>query len=456
MPDPDVNKSTSLAMDGLMQGLGALADMISPSKRSSKVNQATIDSEEEKFSDAQTEVSSKQSLNTVSKYASGDENEVLPATQGRQSTRNKKPPTKFSEEDFEVPGKKKASKESKSKAKNKKQTIASVHAGKLGGGTQVVEGEKVPPIPSPTRSMSDSRDNDKTSLNQNPVTCRECGKTASRTITCSRCRRRVCCPCMDKSESYCDFIAENPNVLTVCKGCLQKSIDGLHDQYTVEQRCEQFMSRLTQRLDKLENLVKTKVDLSTLKSTVKDAVKENIAQEVEQAIKEKQLREEKKDSIIIFNVPECDFVNAEDRKAADHSKLQEIAANHLEVEIAEGDIANIVRVGSKKGDGPRPMRVKIKNKSVRNQILKKADTLKASKDRTIKKVYIVPDQTEKQREEARKLREERNRRRQEAEARGEIENIWVIRQGKLVQEPRRINQMDPHHVPDQGGEEEDE
>ena len=301
-------------------------------------------------------------------------------------------------------------------------------------------------IKSKTRNQTQS--NQVEQVVKDPLPCCACGEISSLTLTCIRCHGAICCQCMGISESQYSFQASltKSGMLPTCKKCLDKTMKAAHEDFTVEQRCENYTAKINNRLINLEKLVQSKVDVSSLKSAVKEAVDKNVVAavqerlttEVDDAVKEADLRKEKKDNLIIFHLPESEYATGEDRQADDLEQVNKLLSNNMGLDTDSFAIAELIRLGPKKDNSPRPVRMKIMEERTRLMILKASNTLKDLEDKTLKKIFMVRDLTQKQRKEAQKLRAERKVKQVEAEAQGDTANEWKIRRGKLIQVPKTV------------------
>ncbi|RUS84616.1 hypothetical protein EGW08_007643 [Elysia chlorotica] len=151
--------------------------------------------------------------------------------------------------------------------------------------------------------------------------------------------------------------------------------------------------------------------------------------EIEERLKRKQ-------NLIFFNIDESSAAEAKDR-------IEEDSKNILKV-LEKIDVENCVdfepptRLG-KKGEAPRPLKIRFNSSEACSRILKSASKLKGTK------IYISRDMTPLERREWKELLEERNRKRQEALEKG-IEANWVIRRGKVVNAARGERQPIKGHA----------
>ena len=138
-------------------------------------------------------------------------------------------------------------------------------------------------------------------------------------------------------------------------------------------------------------------------------------------------REERSENLVVYGVPESEKENAEDRKKEDEEKVQRMARV---VGVEEGEKIEVkFRAGKKSEEGkPRPLIVKLEDAETRERMLRNSRELGRKEE--WRKVFIGPDLTFKQREEAReeerKLREEAEKKSEEAKNEGRRGGRYVV------------------------------
>ena len=140
-------------------------------------------------------------------------------------------------------------------------------------------------------------------------------------------------------------------------------------------------------------------------------------------------QEERSVNVVIYGIEESKEEAAEKRKEEDKRHVEAVAEK-IGVEI-KGEIEVKFRAG-KKSDGvdarPRPMIVKVVDDETRGRLLRNASRL--SRVTEMKKVFIAPDLTWEQREEARKeekkMRDEAEKKTEEAKKEGGNEKYLVV------------------------------
>ena len=142
---------------------------------------------------------------------------------------------------------------------------------------------------------------------------------------------------------------------------------------------------------------------------------------------ERKDREERSENVVVYGLAESEEEEAERRKEDDKKKMLELV-KEIGVEV-KGEMEVKFRAGKKKEDGrPRPMIVRVDDGETRQMILANARRLARKED--WKRVFVSPDLTWQQREEAReeetKLRLEAERKTEEAKNEGRGGGKFVL------------------------------
>ena len=124
---------------------------------------------------------------------------------------------------------------------------------------------------------------------------------------------------------------------------------------------------------------------------------------------------------MVHNLPENESSSVAETSKRDQDLLKDIIKKGLHLSV---QTARSFRVGRKMEGKERLLIVTLEDAGTKAELLKLAPQLRHLE--TPKRIYITPDQTKKEREEGRKLREELAARRQAGES-----NI-TIRRGKIV------------------------
>ena len=157
----------------------------------------------------------------------------------------------------------------------------------------------------------------------------------------------------------------------------------------------------------------------------RDSNLENVIEvKVNQYMEERDEKDKRECNIILHNIPESVSEEIEDRKRYDASSVEDVL-DYLDVICPQEDMKP-VRLGKKlDSEKPRLLKVTLDSIETKRQVLAKAKTLRNSSRSDLKKVYVSPDLTPKERDANKKLRDELRSRREKGE---EV----VIRNGKIV------------------------
>ena len=163
---------------------------------------------------------------------------------------------------------------------------------------------------------------------------------------------------------------------------------------------------LNEKVEKTETKTdQVKVQIGGIEKEI-DAGMQKAKEEVKQEMSsEMKNREERKMNIVIYGIDESDKEEAEERKKEEEKKVAEIAS---EIGVAvKGKVEVKWRLGKKvEGENkPRPMIVRLEDAESRTILLEKARFLARNANPAWKRVYLAPDLTWQQREEARKKEE---------------------------------------------------
>ena len=171
-----------------------------------------------------------------------------------------------------------------------------------------------------------------------------------------------------------------------------------------------FAGSLADINSKLDQLVKGFADIQLEKQNSEEILDKRIEEKVKEVIFEE--KEKRKLNLIAFHVPEAATGSTKiERMTHEQLYLNDILS---ELKVA-AEIEDIVRLGKEVEGKARPLKFKVKTVEVKKEILSEAKELKNNGNETMRKVFICPDRTPKQREENRKLVAELKRRRNAGE-----------------------------------------
>lgn len=298
--------------------------------------------------------------------------------------------------------------------------------------------------------------------------CKVCTKTYTspedKLMVCERCDGWFCIKCLRMKPTVYDILRATASVHWFCDDCQEPAMTAVVTNKKIEETVQRYLEGITERLDGVEmemdrkadkdmvnsledrvNLLEAKLDQKTKQMA---EPQENVTRT---SIEEIEQRARRRDNIILFGIDEAEETeDPEDRREHDLHAIEEVLAA---IDI-EANLEKPIRLG-KKGEKPRPIRVKVPNPEQRKTILRKTIEL-AKVDKLAKKVFIKRDMTPMEQEDLRKLVEERDRKRKEAKEKGEEGILWTIWRGKVVKKQPKVEdrgQPQREEVNPQAGEE---
>ena len=129
--------------------------------------------------------------------------------------------------------------------------------------------------------------------------------------------------------------------------------------------------------------------------------------EVEKSIEEKRKKtleikdkEDRRNNIILFKVPECQPGSYEEVMKHDVEFCLKLCNDILVIEIRREDIKRLFRIG-KRGSEPRPLLVHLSSGSLKNRVMESSFKLRSAED--FRQVTISHDMTKLEREQCKQL-----------------------------------------------------
>lgn len=238
--------------------------------------------------------------------------------------------------------------------------------------------------------------------------CRVCNKkvTVENGLTCDKCDSWIhykSCSSLTKHEY--DFLCNTPKTRLkyFCPKCQSTSSETTGKDPVLIQ--EARMDALTQMCEAVQAQNNTILDLMN-KTDKKEEALQGAVKEVFESSKEK---DEKKNNLILFNLPESSNTDAKKGQEEDLNRVKEVLKF-----INDGDViqdfneTTIERMGTKKDDDkevrPRAVKIQFATFDKKMKILRNAKNL--AKHVTFKTLGISPDKTFKEREAYKTMRKE--------------------------------------------------
>lgn len=293
--------------------------------------------------------------------------------------------------------------------------------------------------------------------------CGKCCKDAVKdSIGCEICERVFHCKCEEVAPSTYKILMQEKSLHWYCTGCskgvvntwkrLKERQEELEDEVRkVREELKAVFNEIAPKIEQLEDKAENdRTRIMKLEKAVEgiaaefkkettdaeNKVDSILKVKIDESLQEENEKKERKSNVILFGVAESEAVEAKDRIQNDMEEVE-----HLLKSIrCEGKIKQLIRLGKKPEKAeekneegveetkPRPLKVVFCNDETKNEVLLKARELRSTKNAH---VFIVQDLTPKERQQRKLLVEERNRRR----AAGED---VIIHKDKVVTRWKRV------------------
>lgn len=191
------------------------------------------------------------------------------------------------------------------------------------------------------------------------------------------------------------------------------------DLNDVKDTLTSFHTRVTAVEDEVNKLQFSHANLANEINAMKNNTKKLKREIREECLEEFENRLQRLHNVVLIGLPEKESGTRDDRIEYDESRVNEVLK---EIGIRDVRVSECRRIGKKRENGSRLLKIKINDINKKKEILSKSKTLKTSQ--CFKKVFIHHDLTPMQQEEQRKLREEL------AKRRGDGEDVVIFR-GKV-------------------------
>ena len=189
---------------------------------------------------------------------------------------------------------------------------------------------------------------------------------------------------------------------------LEEKVDTKAEKADVEE--------IKERVNTLEGKVNTKLNADPENPTPSTSTGQGKAEDI---IKELKAQEERKNDIILFNVPESKANDMNERTKHDKEEVKEIT-KICNATIKKDEMIRAIRLGKKpNADKPRPLLIEIINDDKKKALFKNLSKLQNAPEK-YRSVSIQNDLTQKQREREKMMREEAKKKEQEASGEGKF------------------------------------
>ena len=258
--------------------------------------------------------------------------------------------------------------------------------------------------PSPTKPSPASFLTDQSEV------CKKCRKSFDgkhkHGIQCDRCMtwwHQACTTLTKAEQKTLQSSAAHNNLKWFCEVC-----DGEYGK--IDPVLGTLLARHATQMEALTNLVTQLTEQIKQNSKTIELLRnekktdEQMKVHVEEVLNDQLERDQKKNNIIMYNLPEGTDQDEEKNKTDDLDKAKEVLKFvNSEVKTENYDKSKIMRIGPKRSNKVRPVKIIMENQDCKNNILRNARNLKESEK--FSKIGLSFDKTRKQQEEYRKLKE---------------------------------------------------
>jgi len=297
---------------------------------------------------------------------------------------------------------------------------------------------------------------------------KEFREEVSKLLECERCTAHYCIKCMKLSDREYEFLSTRSDLHWFCVQCEAKVVKSIMYDKEIEQRCEDFFGQIKTRMMEFEDRIDSKItgmkenvskefhkisnDLNDVKGIVDQQLSSNkkemaalsskldemllgqgdswskvVKREVDRSLEEvadnitevqktltetrtqaaeQRDKENRRNNIILYKVPESTQTSTETRNDEDLSFCLNLFNNCMNVGMAEEDFTKVFRLGRREeGRAARPLMVQLSSYSIKNHIMESVFRLKQAEQK-YKNIVIAHDMTIAEREECKKLVEE--------------------------------------------------
>ena len=273
------------------------------------------------------------------------------------------------------------------------------------------------------------------------ISCNECEEPCLEDdkfkISCDACKKWYHKGCTNIKNSEWKLLISNPNILYSCDNCLTRKGNEVSDMREIKEllkenlaETKRFMNNLEEKIyqnvdkiieEKIGKHTKTQEKLETMMKEVKDVeinLGTKIRDEVKQHLDHENLKESKKNNLIILRLPEQETEDPTEELEKDEAEIKKIFDKtnpELRAEMEKVLQENkIKRLGRKNNDKtkPRPIKVILPDIEMKRQIFRGCKHLR---DSAFKNISIQNDLTIEEREANFKLRQQVRERKEKGE-----------------------------------------
>ena len=237
-------------------------------------------------------------------------------------------------------------------------------------------------------------------------------------IECFDCKKWAHFKCSKLTKRQFDFLVENSgdSIQWHCQSCYEGEVDR-------KTETEVKIDYLIKQMETMQSVI-TKLESGFTGTSLDEKIERVVERKLAKALDERNEKEKRKCCLIVVGLQESEEARQSERSREDTSRLRDLLSK-IDDSLAETLVEEPVRLG-KKTNRPRLLKIKVKDETAKEKILKNYQELNRNVQRKEDKIYFNPDHTPLERQRYKDLREQIVIRTNAGE------RDLVIRNGKIV------------------------
>ena len=243
-------------------------------------------------------------------------------------------------------------------------------------------------------------------------------------VQCDRCAAWLHQKCTDLKTDHYDFLASNPDVnfKWFCGPCIAEQESGPLGQADCMAKQGEKIDELLRVIGLMQTqMVSMQHQMNEMTELVTSTKKEEgdkrceignqMQATVTEALEDKAEKEEKRNNIIMFRVPEPEVSDAKKEAEDDVEMVKEILGKiHPDIDSVDLNVKNVTRMGKSRRNGyTRPIKVQFQEDDSKGTVFRNSARLKTHTN--FSKINLSNDKTKKELEADKKLKSELDRQR---------------------------------------------
>jgi hypothetical protein len=181
----------------------------------------------------------------------------------------------------------------------------------------------------------------------------------SRILECEYCHTHRCIKCLNLPVACYNGLSGREDFPWFCEQCLMKTLNFIHEAKSIEDRCNDFLTKFEEKIntrfeDIEKEVVQCKQDIQQMKGDITQGGNADSPGRMmkaapiilSEATKEIQSRVERKNNVVIYNMPESMAILKEDVETHDRGVIVNMCGK-MGLEIKQEEIINTRRLGRK-------------------------------------------------------------------------------------------------------------